>query len=456
MPLTPLVEAGRMAARDSAFRARMARLVAWRTDATAPDAAPQIAGCLDEIGGWLAQAGFTLARHRLAGNDFLIARRIEGPDLPTILTYSHGDVVPGMAGRWSGGRDPWTLTEADGLWFGRGIADNKGQFLVNLTAVEALLAARGRLGLNLIWLIEMGEEVGSPGLAELCAQEARTLRADLLLASDGPRLALDRPTLFLGARGGATFRLDLVRRAGGRHSGNFGGALRNPALELAHALASITDRHGALRIPGWTPGTIPEATRAALAGLVPAGGEIDADWGAPGLTPAERIHAWSSAEVLAFVAGDPPHPVNAIPPDARAWVQLRSAPGTPDDDLEGVLRAHLDAGGFGDVAITPEGPRFRASQTAADHPAVRHAMASLGRAIGRPPALLPALGGSLPNDIFAEGLGLPTIWMPHSWPGCSQHAPNEHLPEALLIEATGLMAHLLADMGALPAEARRP
>ncbi|WP_224814923.1 M20/M25/M40 family metallo-hydrolase [Hasllibacter sp. MH4015] len=445
-----LLYAGEAAARAPAFRDRMAQLIGFRTDAQAKDAAPQIEACLSCMTDWLSALDFDVARVDKNGRPFVIAKRVEGADLPTILTYSHGDVVPGMAGRWSEDRDPWILTEAGPLWYGRGIADNKGQFLVNLTAVEAVIATRGALGFNLTWLIEMGEEIGSPGLAEICAEHQERLRADVLLASDGPRLAADQPTLFLGARGGMTFRLDLDLRAAGRHSGNFGGALRNPALEMAHALAAITDRSGALQIPGWTPGDISAPTRAALEGLTPAGGAIDPDWGAPGLSPAERIHAWSSAEILAFHAGDPPVPVNAIPPRATAWVQLRYAPGTPDDDLEMELRAHLDRHGFGDITITTEGPRFRASQTPVDHPAVTHAAASLTRAMGRAPVILPALGGSLPNDIFRDTLGLPTIWMPHSYPGCSQHAPDEHLPAALLVEAVGLMAHLLGDMGDMP------
>lgn len=446
--MTPhdLMQTGRRHAETSAFQSRMAALVAMRTDASAADATYWTEACLDQMTGWLGALGFEIHRVDVNGHPFLIAQRIEDARLPRVLTYSHGDVVPGMAGDWEEARDPWTLTEAGDLWFGRGIADNKGQFLVNLTAVEALLEARGALGFNLIWLIEMGEEIGSPGLAEVCERESERLSADLLLASDGPRVSADTPTLFLGARGGETFRLTLKRRDGGRHSGNFGGALRNPALELAHALTCITDRSGALQIDAWTPGSIPEATRAALREIDPAGGTTDADWGAPGLSPAERIHAWSSAEVLAFHAGHPPKPVNAIPPEASAWVQLRYAPGTPDADLTQALRAHLDAHGFADVEITSDGPAFRASATPVDHPAVRRIVAAATEALGHPPAVLPSLGGSLPNDIFRDTLGLPTIWVPHSYPGCSQHAPNEHLPKALLIEAAGFMCALMGSV----------
>lgn len=456
MTKSPLYSAGCAAAASPPFQRRLAELVAFQTDATDPVNAGQISAYLTHITGWLAATGFTVSLHHHDGHPFLIAQRREGADLPTILSYSHGDVVPGMAGRWRDNLDPWTLTDVEGTWFGRGIADNKGQFLVNLTAVETVSAERGALGFNMIWLIEMGEEVGSPGLAAFCAANRAALAADMLLASDGPRVAEQSPTVFLGARGGATFRLDLVHREAGRHSGNFGGALRNPALEMAHALACIVDRNGGLQIPEWTPGTIPDATREALTGLTPAGGAIDPEWGAEGLTPAERIHAWSSAEVLAMHAGDPPSPVNAIPPRASAWVQLRFAPGTDDTRLESALRAHLDDHGIGDVAITQEGPFFAASQTPVDHPAVALIVDAITDGIGQAPVVLPALGGSLPNDIFRDGLGLPTVWVPHSFPGCSQHAPDEHLPKRLLEDATGVMSVVLGALaGTRPEDYRR-
>ncbi|QXT38384.1 M20/M25/M40 family metallo-hydrolase [Gymnodinialimonas ceratoperidinii] len=455
MTHSDLYTAGSDAARAPRFRQRLEKLLSFRTDVTDPAAAPQLDAYLAHVTEWLTALGFACERLEADGFPFLLAKRVEGAGLPTILSYSHGDVVPGMEGRWRDGLDPWALTERGEDWFGRGIADNKGQFLVNLTALETVLAQRGALGANVTWIIEMGEEVGSPGLAAFCETYREELAADLLLASDGPRVSAERATLFLGARGGATFRLDLEHREAGRHSGNFGGALRNPAIEMAHALTSITDRNGALQIPDWTPGHIPQATRDALTGLTPAGGAVDADWGVPGLTPAERIHAWSSAEVLAMHAGDPPAPVNAIPPRASAWVQLRFAPGTDASGLETALRDHLDAGGFGDVQITQEGPFFAASRTPVDHPVAQLVAQAITEGTGTAPVILPSLGGSLPNDIFRDGLGLPTVWVPHSYPDCSQHAPDEHLPKSLLQDATGVMSVVLGALaGRTPEEFR--
>ena len=121
-------------------------------------------------------------------------------------------------------------------WYGRGTADNKGQHPINLAALEQVLRARGgRLGFNLKILIETGEESGSPGLGEFCAQHAAELAADVLIASDGPRVAAQRPTVFLGSRGSAGFTLRVPLRDRAHHSGNWGGLLRNPATVLACA-----------------------------------------------------------------------------------------------------------------------------------------------------------------------------------------------------------------------------
>jgi acetylornithine deacetylase/succinyl-diaminopimelate desuccinylase-like protein len=451
-PRDAAVALARAIAEDEAFRAALADLIVFPTDASAADAPLQ--AYLAHVAQGFAAMGFETQGFTAEGRPFLLASRIEDATRPTVLGYAHGDTVPGMAGHWAEGRDPWQLTEdpATGRWYGRGIADNKGQMLINMTALHAVISARGSLGFNAHVLIEMGEEIGSPGLAKVCSRLKDRLAADLLVASDGPRIDADTPTIFLGARGGATFRLRLTRRDGGRHSGNFGGALKNPALELAHALGTLATANGALRVKGWVPEAVPEATRRALAGLTPAGGEVDTDWGAEGLTPAERIHAWNSAEILAFSAGDIAHPVNAIPEAAEAVVQLRYVPGIDDDHLAESLRAHLDAHGFGDIEIEEQGPRFRASATPVDHPAAQFTARSLARTHGSEPVVLPSLGGSLPNDIFTEILGLPTVWVPHSYPGCSQHAPNEHLPRAIFADAAGLMAGLYWDLGEVSKE----
>ena len=178
------------------------------------------------------------------------------------------------------------------------------------------------------------------------------------------------------------------------------------------------------------------------------GPTVDRDWGEPELTPAERVFGWNSFEVLAFTTGTPERPVNAIPGNARAHCQLRYVVGTDVDDIIPALRRHLDRHGFTQVEVR-RGERgfFKASRLDPDDPWVDWAARSIERTTGRAPTVLPNLGGSLPNDIFADVLGLRTIWVPHSYAGCSQHAPDEHLLAPIAREGLGMMAGLFWDLG---------
>src|SRR5207253_521305 len=214
---------------------------------------------------------------------------------------------------------------------------------------------------NLKVLLETGEEMGSPGLKEFCEQNKALLRADVLISSDGPRLQPQRPTIYLGTRGALNFHMTVELRKGAHHSGNWGGLLANPGIILAHALASITDARGAIRIPEWRPDTLTSSVRRALADLEVSGGD--------------------------------------------------------------------------------DGPSIDT-----ESPWVKWAAASIERTTGAKPAILPNLGGSLPNEVFADILGLPTIWIPHSYAACSQHAPNEHLLAPLAREGMRIMAGVYWDL----------
>ena len=391
----------------------------------------------------------------------LFAERVEDLALPTVLIYGHGDVVAGHDREWSAGRSPWEVAADAGRWYGRGTADNKGQHSINLAALGQVLAARGRLGFNAKLLVEMGEEVGSPGLRQTCETRATSLRADVLIASDGPRLRSNRPTIFLGSRGAFNFDLGVALREGAHHSGNWGGLLANPGIVLANAIASLVDARGRILVAGLIPPPIPQSVRRALADIEPGGPDgpaIDTNWGEPGLTPAERVFGWNALEVLAFRTGNPDRPVNAIPPRATAQLQLRFVAGCDWRTFIPAIRTHLDMRGFAKVDVrSSEGEPMAATRLDPNHPLVQWAAASIAATTGARPAILPNLGGSLPNDCFADVLDLPTIWVPHSYPACAQHAPDEHLLVHVAREGLGIMTGLFWDLGepgSAPAGAR--
>ena len=387
-------------------------------------------------------------------NPYLFAEYRESATAPTVLMYGHGDVVDGMVGEWRDNLDPWRTTTSGNRVYGRGTADNKGQHSINLSALRAVREARGgRLGFNAKFIIETGEEIGSPDLRRVCESLRDDLKADLFVGSDGPRLSADRPTIFLGCRGGLRIHLDVNLREGAHHSGNWGGVLSNAATILASAIATLVDGEGRLLLDELKPPRISNQIRAVLADVKvePMSDEpaLSPNWGEQGLSAAERLYAWNTLEVLAMSSGNIEKPANAIPGRAQAVLQLRFVVGTKVEKAVDAIRAHLHGHGFSMVEVSAA-QSFAASRTDFDSPWIKRTAASIRQTTGKAPAVLPNFGGSLPNDVFSDGLGLPTIWGPHSYPGCSQHAPDEHILLSVTEEALGIMAGLFWDLGEMP------
>ena len=385
----------------------------------------------------------------------LLATRIEDPGMRTVLGYGHGDVIRGLDDQWTKGAGPWRIARDGDRLYGRGTADNKGQHTINMAAMRSVLEARGEFGFNAKFMIETGEENGSAGVADVVGANLDAFAADVFIASDGPRVRPDRPTVSLGARGATNFEMVCHLREGGNHSGNWGGALADPAAILAHAIATIVSPTGEIRVPEWRPKAFPQAWRDALADVDldggPGGPQADPDWGEPGLTPAENVFGWNSFAVLAMLSGNPASPVNAIAPWARAHCQLRYIAGTDTDDILPALRRHLEAHGITKVQVNPPPPEnaggFSASRTELDDLWAAWTREALTRATGQKPAVIPQMGGSICNEVFTDILGIPAIWIQHSYRGCSQHAPDEHLLLPMCREALQIMAGLYWDLG---------
>lgn len=382
-------------------------------------------------------------------NIILFAERIENAEFSTILTYGHGDVVLGQDSCWDNGLSPYKLIEKDNRYYGRGTADNKGQHLINIKALNSLLSVQKKLGFNFKILFEMGEEIGSPGLKAFCQQNKELLKADVFIASDGPRISQKIPTIFTGSRGGINFDLSVNLRDNAHHSGNFGGILKDPSIILSHAIASITDARGQINIPEWLPTSLTPDIKEILAKLplVDAGFDLDPDWGQKELTMTERVFGWNSFSVLAMLSGEPEAPLNAISGHARSTCQLRFVVGTDVNKIIPALRNHLNSFGFEDVNIhESEMTPFPATRLEMNNSWLSLITKSLENSMGGKIDLLPNLGGSLPNDSFSEILELPTIWIPHSYAGCAQHSPNEHLSVPLARQALICMTALFADL----------
>lgn len=440
---------------DGKFFRDLQELVAVPTESQRPESKQFLYDYLTKIiAPKLKALGFTTSIHENpdpVGGPVLIAERFEDQVLPTALFYGHGDVVVGQEGGWHEGLSPWKVTVRDGKIYGRGVADNKGQHWIGISALKSVIRERGQLGFNCKILIDTCEEIGSPGLKEFCNAEKKRLEADLLIASDGPRLLTSRPAVVLGARGQIRFNCTVELRNSAHHSGNWGGLLKDPGLILVHALATIADKRGQIRIPEWRPRTLTDDIRDLIRECtnddVLNSNLIETDWGEESLTPGERLLGWNSFSILALELGDPQRPVNAIQPRARACCQLRFVVGTDPDEILPALRRHLDAQGFGIVDVSLDRKTYtNATRMDAESGWAKWAVNSVTETTGTRPHVVPNIGGTVPNHIFADTLGLPTIWIPHSYPDCSQHTVNEHLPESTVIEGLQIMTGLFWDL----------
>lgn len=434
-----------------ALRETLARRVTYRTESQHPQ---QMAYLNEEMIPYLTALGFScqvVANPDAGKSPFLLARRLEDDAAFTLLTYGHGDVVPGDEANWRSGLNPWELSVEGNRWYGRGTADNKGQHSINLAALALVLKARnGRLGYNVKMILEMGEEIGSPGLETVCQQYRDWLAADLFIASDGPRVTASRPTLFLGSRGVFNFSLQVTLRDGAHHSGNWGGLLSNPGIRLAHAIGSLVDANGRILLPALLPPPLSESIRHHLTDLelgnAPGDPQIAPQWGEPGLSAAEKLYGWNTLETLAIVSGNPDKPAHAIPPTALAHCHMRYVPGSDVDNFASHIRQHLDQHGFHDVAVVAPVNCFKATRIDPEDPWVGWSLASIRRSTGKEAAVLPNFGGGLPNACFLDTFDVPTLWLPHSYPACSQHAPDEHLLADVACEALQIMTGLYWDL----------
>jgi acetylornithine deacetylase/succinyl-diaminopimelate desuccinylase-like protein len=221
---------------------------------------------------------------------------------------------------------------------------------------------------------------------------------------------------------------------------------------LSHAIGSVADRHGKILVRDWLPPNgLSAGVRAVLDGCPVGGGgeaaDIDPDWGEPGLTAAEKIYGWTSFIVLSLLSGRPANPVNAVAPNARAHCEIRY---TVDADPSGfvpALRRHLDEQGFPEVRIENASVRMPASRTDPGHPWVRWTVGSMQRSLGKPVQVIPNSSGGLPGDVFVDFLGVPLVWIPHSYNGCKQHGPDEHLLIGPAREGLAAFAGIWWDLG---------
>ncbi len=355
---------------------------------------------------------------------------------PTILFYGHYDVQPvDPLDLWES--PPFEPTIRDGEIYARGSADDKGQVFMHFKAVEAHLKQNGRLPVNMRFILEGEEEVGSLNLDDFVRARKNELKADVVVISDSGMFERGVPSMCYGLRGLVYFQIDLRGSKTDLHSGSFGGAVANPALVLAQILAQMKDRGGRIKIPGFYDQVRPleEAEREAWATLPFNEKKYRKDFGIPklfgeaGYTTLERTWARPTFEVNGLLSGFTGEGAKTVPPAvAMAKVSMRLVPNQDPGTIADLFEAYVRK-------ITPKTVELKITRmqggkpwmTSFDNPFVQAAGRAIEKGFGRKP-IFTREGGSIPVvSTFQEEMGLPSVLFGVGLPDENAHAPNEKL-----------------------------
>jgi acetylornithine deacetylase/succinyl-diaminopimelate desuccinylase-like protein len=358
------------------------------------------------------------------------------PGAPTILFYGHYDVQPvDPLDLWQS--PPFEATIRDGEIYARGAADDKGQVFMHLKAVEAHLKQKGRLPVNIKFMLEGEEEVGSEHLDDFVRGHKDDLKADVVVISDSPMFARGVPSICYGLRGLVYFQIDLRGSSTDLHSGSFGGAVANPAFVLAQMIAQMKDRGGRIKIPGFYADVRPieEAERQAWASLPFNERKYKKDFGIPklvgetGYTTLERTWARPTLEVNGLNSGFTGEGAKTVlPAVAMAKVSMRLVPNQDPAKIADLFEAYVEK-------LAPKTVQLKVTRmhggkpwmTSYDNPYVQAAGRAIEKGFGRQP-IFTREGGSIPVvSTFQEELGLPSVLFGVGLPDENAHAPNEKL-----------------------------
>jgi acetylornithine deacetylase/succinyl-diaminopimelate desuccinylase-like protein len=390
---------------------------------------------------WTAEALRTAGMENAAlietpGNPMVYADWMKAPGKPTILFYGHYDVQPvDPVDQWTS--PPFEATIRDGEIYARGAADDKGQVFMHIKAVEAFLKNGGTLPVNMKFLIEGEEEVGSAHLDDFVRANKEKLAADVVVISDSPMFDRGIPSICYGLRGLAYFQIDVRGSKTDLHSGSFGGALANPGFVLSQILSQMKDRSGRVKIPGFYDDVreLSEAERAEWKKLPFNETKYRKDLGAPrlfgetGYSTLERVWARPTFEVNGLLSGFTGEGAKTVlPATAMAKVSMRLVPDQDPQKVADLFEAYLKK-------VAPKTVEIKLTRmhggkpwmTEFDNTYVRAAGRAIERGFGKAP-VFNREGGSIPVvSTFQQELGLPSVLFGVGLPDENAHAPDERL-----------------------------
>ena len=402
-----------------------------------PEHAEDVQECAQWTASELTRVGLENVRLiETSGNPVVYGDWLHAEGVPTILFYGHYDVQPvDPLTEWDS--PPFKPTIREGEIYARGAADDKGQIFMHFKAVEAHIKQTGKLPVNIKFILEGEEEIGSEHLDEFIRQHKEELAADVVVISDSPMLDRGVPSICYGLRGLTYFQIDLRGSKNDLHSGSFGGAVANPAFVLAQILNQMKDRSGRVKIPGFYDDVraLLDEERTEFAKLPFNERQYRNELGAPklfgeiGYTTLERIWTRPTFEVNGLLSGFTGEGAKTvIPAVAMAKVSMRLVPDQHPDKIALLFETHIRK-------VAPKTIELKVTRmhggkpwmTNFDNRFVQAAGRAIHQGFGRKP-VFSREGGSIPVvATFQEVLGLPSVLFGVGLPDENAHAPNEKL-----------------------------
>jgi acetylornithine deacetylase/succinyl-diaminopimelate desuccinylase-like protein len=433
-------------------------LLAIPSVSTNPENAGDIRRCAEWVAEHLRTIGISDVRIMATpGHPVVYGSWMGAPGKPTLLIYGHYDVQPvEPLELWTS--PPFQATVRGEELYARGASDDKGQFFIHLKSIEAMLKTTGTLPVNVKFLIEGEEEIGSVHLDDFVRDQTELLKADLVLISDTSMFARGVPSICYGLRGLAYMQIDLVGPNKDLHSGSFGGSVLNPIQALSEIIAKLHDDKGRVTIPGFYKAVraLSRKERDAYKKLPWSDKKyakelgVKALYGEKGFTTLERLWARPTLEcngIWGGFTGDGAKTV--LPSKASAKISMRLVPDQSSGVVSTLFTKYIKK-------IAPPGVRVTVQSlhggepaiTPIESPGVRAAYAALEKGFGKKP-LYQREGGSIPIVVqFKKLLKIDTVLLGFGLPDENAHAPDEfmHLPN--FFGGIRTSAHFLNDLPA--------
>lgn len=438
---------------------QLKELIAIPSISSSPEHTGDVRRCAELLRKWMGEIGLEKVRvFKTSGHPIVYGQRLDSPGKPTILVYGHYDVQPvDPVEQWE--TLPFEVSVRNGRIFGRGTADDKGQVHMHLKALESWMKVRGSLPVNVKFIVEGEEEVGSDNLGGFLQSHRDLLASDVALISDTPMFRKGLPSICTGLRGLAYFQLDLEGSKQDLHSGSFGGAVKNPVQALAEMLFRLKDDRGRVTIPGFYD-DVEELTpeeRESFRRLPFDEEEYRREIGAPrlygerGYTVLEKLWCRPTLDVCGIWGGFTGEGAKTIiPATAHAKVSMRLVPRQDPERVARLFESHIRDIAPQEVKVTIRRMHGGLPYVAdTSHPAFRAARKALKRGFDTECVFIRE-GGSIPFvETLTRALNIPCLLVGFGLPDENAHSPNEWLDLENYHRGIESLIHLYGELSEL-------